>query len=52
MLGAAEHAAADFGIFAFHIFAHDIEVDVIRSAAGERALSCLATTRQGRRLTY
>ena len=37
VLGAAEHAPADLGIFAFDILAHDEEIDVVGSAAGERA---------------
>ena len=36
-LGAGEHAAADRGILALGVLAHDEEVDVARLAAGERA---------------
>jgi hypothetical protein len=35
-LGAGEHAAADGGILALGVLAHDVEVDVAGLAAGER----------------
>ena len=42
VLGAAEHAPADLGIFAFDIFAHDEEVDVVRVRARRAGWSCRA----------
>ena len=35
--GTFEQAAADRGVFAFGVFAHDVEVDVAHLAASERA---------------
>ena len=51
-LGAGEHAAADGGVFALGVLAHDVEVDVAGLAVRRAATGTPGISRTGRRLTY